>query len=158
MLVTDLRRQSLLNDAGKARIIQERIAKEGSSCHILFNDSVRWEVHKTEEGDQLELILGAAMVSRLARLLHGRILHDREFRMQSKAALTVFQPAKRASWKVQSDEKLVVNLTPSLAQQMQETIQPRRGEFQWPTLARFTLKVVPTEIKDQDGKVIEVIG
>ena len=158
LLITDLRRKSLLKDPKKEKIIQDRTEKEGSTCGVLSNDSSKWRVRESKEGQRLELTLGAIMIPRLARLLRGRILLDREFWLQSPHGVAVFKPARRASWKVKADDELTLSITPELARQMQEVIEPRRGEYEWPALARFTLKVVPTNITDQEGNVIKVVG
>jgi hypothetical protein len=158
LLVTDLQRLSLLQDPDKRKVIQERTEKEGSACGSLSNDSSKWRVCKDGQGSRLEVSLGAAMVARLARLLRGRILHGREFRLVSEHGTVIIKPAKRAVWKVKADDELVLDITPELARQVQADLAPRRGTYAWPGLANFTLKVVPTKIKDQDGNVIEVVG
>jgi hypothetical protein len=158
LLATDLQRVSLLHDPDKRKVIQDRTEKDGSACGSLSNDSSKWRVREDGQGSNLELSLGAAMVTRLARLLRGRILHGREFRLESEYGTVIIKPGRRASWKVKADDELVLALTPELARQMQAELAPRRGTYAWPGLANFTLKVVPTKIKDQDGNVTEVVG
>ncbi len=48
--------------------------------------------------------------------------------------------------------------TDALAEAMGAALKPVRGSYRWPSIEGFTLKVVPTKIKDQDGKVTEVVG
>jgi hypothetical protein len=158
MLVTDLKRKSLLADPVKAKIIHERTAKEGSSCGVIYNDSTRWHVSEARSGNRLELTLGAKIVQRFVRLLRGRILHDRDFALQSEHGLAVFKPARRASWRARRDNEILIGVTPDLVHEIEATLRPDRGKYACPSLENVTFKVVPTKIKDQDGKVVEVIG
>jgi len=52
----------------------------------------------------------------------------------------------------------VVRIDPVLGEAMKADISPRRGILSWPALPGFTLEVVPTEIKDQEGNVVESVG
>lgn len=158
MLVTDLKRKSLLRDPAKAKIIQERTLSEGSSCGVIYNDSTRWDFRKGKSLDRVELTLGAKVVERFVRLLRGRILHDRDFALQSEHGLAVFKPARHSSWRAKKARELQIGVTPELVHAIQEALQPRRGKYACAGLENFTFKVVPTQIKDQEGKVVEVIG
>jgi len=158
MLLTDLKRRSLLRDRGKANLTHERTMKEGSSCGVIYNDSSRWDVRKGKPADRVELTLGAKVVQRFVRLLRGRILHDRDFALQSEHGLAVFKPARHGSWRAKKGNELLIGVTPELVHAIQDTLQPRRGKYAWAGLDNFTFKVVPTQIKDQEGKVVEVIG
>jgi len=37
-------------------------------------------------------------------------------------------------------------------------MKPERGSYSWEMLPGLELVVVPSEIKDHDGKVVEVVG
>jgi hypothetical protein len=158
LLITDLARTSLLNDPGLAQVIRERTEAEGSTCWGVFHDSVRWKVRKHKDGEHAELAVGASIVPAVGRLLRGRTLHGRDFHLHGKHGAVLVRPARRASWRVKAKEELIVSLTAEQARTIQAELQPVRGTYRWPAPAKFQLKVVPSEIKDQDGKVIEVIG
>jgi len=56
------------------------------------------------------------------------------------------------------DGWLEVAISPALAAEMSDSLRPERGTYRWEVLKGFELEVVPTEIKDPDGKVIRVVG
>jgi suppressor of fused len=159
LLITDLTRPSVRTIPAKAELIRQGTEQEGSSCGVLYNDSARWTVRRGKTGERVQATIGAAMTPRLGRLLRGRILHRRDFTLAGDKMAVVFKPAtRRASWKVQGGD-LVVSVTPELAEQVAEALQPHMGTLQWPVaLPGFKLKIVPTQIKDQDGNVVQVIG
>jgi len=158
LLVTDLKRKSILADPAKAKVVHERAAKEGSSCSGVYNDSTCWRVQSLKAGERLELTLGAKIVQRFVRLLRGRILHGRDFALQSENGVATFKPGRQASWRVKKNGELIVNITPEFVEAIQHVIRPKRGKYSSGALPNFTFKVVPTEIKGDDGKVVEVIG
>ncbi len=51
-----------------------------------------------------------------------------------------------------------MNVTGDAVQAMMKTLKVARGSYTWSELPGFTLAVVPSEITNPDGKVIEVIG
>jgi hypothetical protein len=52
----------------------------------------------------------------------------------------------------------VLSLSPQTLVEMLASLKPERGDYRWSRLANVVIQVVPSEIKDQDGKVIKVIG
>jgi hypothetical protein len=159
LLITDLTRPSVRTAPEKAELIRQGTERDGSSCGVLSNDQTRWFVRSGKTGERVQLTVGAAIAPRLGRLLRGRIPHRRDFTLAGDKTAVTFKPAaRRASWKVQGGD-LVVSVTRELAGQMAEALQPHAGTLQWPAaLAGFKLKIVPTQIKGQDGNVIKVIG
>jgi hypothetical protein len=157
LLVTDLSRHSLLSDPVKAETIRERTEREGSSLNGVRTDVVQW-LARQEGGEQrAELTLGAAHVITLKRLLRGRILYGRDCWLAGPDQSVRFEPAPSAAWQVKGDQ-LTVKVPAALVRAIDRTLPPERGTYSWPELAGFTLHILPTEIKDQDGNVTEVVG
>jgi hypothetical protein len=52
----------------------------------------------------------------------------------------------------------VVTLTPDASQRICESFVVRRGPYRWDDLPGLEIEVVPSEIKDPEGKITEVIG
>lgn len=151
--VTDLDRASVLSDAGLAAKIQERVAAEGSSQGSAFAGSATWSVRK----GKAKLTIGAGHVMSLPRLLRGRTAHGRDFELVGKKGSLTFEPSEEAGWSGTSSN-LAVRVSSALREQMMKAIVPKRGKLTFAALPDFVLDVVPTEIKDQEGNVIETIG
>ena len=157
-LITDLHRESILADPARSARINERKAKDGSSTGMLFNDSIRWRLDSDATGEQLELTIGARLVPSLARLLRGRILHDRELVLKGKDGSVEFKSDSQLSWQPKSERELLLGISHAQADEIQVSIKPVRGDYRFASLPGFTLHVVPTEIKNQQGEIVEVIG
>jgi hypothetical protein len=156
LLVTDLKRRSILDDPEKAEAIRRRIEREGSSTDYLYGDVVRWRLVQRDGAPAVTATVGALIVPRLLRLLRGRTLHGREFTVVGREQGLRFVPGVRSGWKADADV-LTVRLSPALAEQMRSTLWAKRGAYEW-DLKGFRLTVVPSEIKDSDGKVVRVEG
>ena len=53
---------------------------------------------------------------------------------------------------------LELDVTPDLAHELLGKVRPTRGLHRFDGFPSLTLEVVPTEIRDQDGNVTEIIG
>lgn len=153
LLLTDLHRPSLLADAARAKDVRARVQKDGSSMASTFVD--RLELSRS--GKKAEVTVGALIVQDLTDMLGARLLHGRDFALNGPEAELVLKPSKEPGWKT-TEESVTLEIPDALALEMQKTLLPRRGTYAWPSLSGFTLKVVPTEIKDRAGKVVQVIG
>src|SRR5262249_17902799 len=102
--------------------------------------------------------LGAKGVQGLIRKLRSRLLHGRRFMLVGREKVVVLEPADEAGWRQEDEVALVLNVTPDAVRAMMGTLRAVRGAYAWPELPRFTLTVVPSEITNPDGEVIEVIG
>jgi hypothetical protein len=153
LLVTDLDRLSILTDTEQAAAIQEGTARDGSSTSIGYSPGVAWQVTQ----NQVQVRLGANAVPDLLRALRGRLLHDRDFILHGDNQYVTLRPGEQNAWNFDS-ETLTLTLTPALCREMCDGVQPRRGTYTWLAFPELLLEIVPTEIKDADGKVIEVVG
>lgn len=153
LLLTDLRRRSLLADPVRAAALRERAAAEGSSMEsshlddrgrFLAGPPVIWEI-------------GALWIDSILSALRGRILLGRPFVMEGFGRRVDFRLASAPGATLTGSE-LTLTLSPALAKEMIESLRPVRGDYRWPALPGFTIRVSPTEITDKDGKVREVLG
>src|SRR5262249_9101608 len=127
-----------------------------------FNSPVaRWK-RKGLLGRSVRLTIAALAIETLRRQLRGRLLHDRGFVLLGKggdvADVTVFEPANDARVAFSDEGFLVVHLPRSLVETMAADLRAQGGVYRWPPLKDFEIEVVPTEITDQSGKLIRVIG
>jgi hypothetical protein len=158
LLVTDVRRKSILADAGIARQVREETQREGASLGELYVSTARWQ----RAGRLSRLTLDALTVSRLAPLILGRLAHGRPLLVQGRGGkaenVVAFKPSEKPAVAVASSDALNIALPLSAAREVSETLRPERGVYRWPVLPDFEIEVVPTEIKDRDGKVVRVVG
>jgi suppressor of fused len=157
LLITDLERKSLLADPQTAALIRERAEREGSSTDTLYIRHLTWKTSGTGEGRTVQVSLGAQGVDSLVRVLPARILHGRELEVCGQGQVVRFEPAGTAAWRVEGDA-LIVEISPELMDEIQDSLRPQAGEYGWPALTGLTLQVVPSEIRDPQGKVIRVVG
>ena len=89
--------------------------------------------------------------------MQGRVAFGREFSLLGQGNIVSFRPAEVAGWSIDATE-VTIDTPASLALQIVARLQPIRGVYRFDALPTLTLEVLPTEIKDQDGNVAEVIG
>lgn len=154
LLVTDIRRRSLLEDRQLRLDVETGTARDGSSQDGTFVDGLSWE----RADDRITLRLGAVTITNVVALIRGRTLFGRDFFVQSRtSALTVRSAQKGAGWKIE-DDALVLELDGPLAAEIAGALAPERGEHRFARLPGLTLEVVPTQVTNAQGEVIEVVG
>jgi suppressor of fused-like protein len=155
LLITDLARRSAFEDPAAARRLQEGIGHDGSQSDREFVSVVEWSID--ERTNSATATLGAKGVQGLLRKLRSRLLHGRDFMLIGREKVVALAPADEAGWR-QEEGVLVLNVTPDAVGAMMKTLRAARGTYAWAELPGFALTVVPSEITNPDGEVIEVIG
>ncbi len=151
LLLTDLGRRSLMEDEAFAAAMQDGAAREGSSQSVAFRNTGGFVC----DGERVVVTMGANDVVDFARLLRGRIAFHRSFVVRLPAATITFEPGERVEWAGGSDA-VVVRLPATSALQLAKDVRPVRGELD--VAACLRIRVVPTEIKDQEGRVVRTVG
>jgi hypothetical protein len=159
-LVTDARRSSFLADPAFAQRVAEGTARDGSSMDVLFVDKL--ELDAPEQGGQggqgrAILRMGANQVSTVAQVLPSRLRHGRALTIQGPAVSVLFEPAEESPVTIE-DRAARVRLTQAALAELVRAWRPERGRRELRELPRLAIEVVPTEIKDQEGNVLRVIG
>jgi len=157
LLVTDIRRASLLEDGGAAEAIRAGIEHEGGAPTGLDVSELRWK--KLLLRNTIEVAMGALIVPAVVQLIRSRTLRGQPFLLSNDhdGIGTSFLPAESAGWELK-DRLLEVRLTPALAEEIAATLHARRGVYAWDGMPKFRIKVEPSEIRDGQGKVVEVRG
>jgi hypothetical protein len=155
LLLTDLERRSIFEDPAAAARLAEGIDRDGSQSHGDFVSVVDWVAD--ERTGTATASVGALGVRGLVRKLRSRLLHARNFALFGREKALSLAHACAAGWQTH-EGTLVVNVTPDAVRAMMKTLRPVRGTYTWAELPGFTLVVVPSEITDAQGQVIEVIG
>jgi hypothetical protein len=161
LLITDLARQSILAESNVAEAVVAETAREGSSSGSLAVRELNLEVRSSLWREKrITLVLGASGVSDFQALLRGRTAFGRVFRVVGPDAILTIVPAEEFECKRTKMEKNTeMRLSLTAAKALAHALQPRRGDYHVPALPHLTVRVVPSEIRDDTGtKVIEVIG
>lgn len=153
LLVTDLDRSSILKDPATGKRLRGLADAEGSSMAYSSLD----ENGRFIPGPPLVWELGALWVDNLQKGLKGRTLHDRPYSLYGPDRELQMVPGKKGAAELK-ENVLTLTLTPKLATAMMASLQPKRGDYAWPELPGFILRIVPTEVKGQKGEVEEVVG
>ncbi|MBS0263271.1 MAG: suppressor of fused domain protein, partial [Planctomycetes bacterium] len=152
-LVTDLNRKSILADPERAARIRQQAQQEGASTDSLFVTHATWKA----SGKKLHISLGASAVVAILRRIGTRLLHEREFAAWCDEQGIAFEPAPTSGWTTE-DGLAILQLTPAAGQELLKVIQPQRGTYRLTELPTVTFEVVPSEMTDADGNVVEVLG
>ncbi len=135
--ITDLARASVLADPTTAATVAAGTERDGSSMGALTTDHLL----AAGNGHQLELSISPNVAGYVARLMRGRLLHDRELTVRARTFEVLFEPAPIAEWK-RDGEALVVDTPPALAHEIADTLQPRTGIYAFRALPGFTIRVL----------------
>ena len=153
MMLTDLDRPSLFDDAALAAQIRARMDREGASASFDSGGDVRWE----KDGDGVVVTLGALYVKAPLRGLRRRIPFERDYVLRARGRQLKLSPAGQVALSA-SDELLELKLTDAAAQTLADSVQDQRGLYRCSAVPGLTIIVEPIEIKDAEGHIVEVIG
>jgi suppressor of fused len=158
MLITDLGRPSILDDPEVAERLRARADAEGSRMDSFFVDTLRWE----PVADGIAISIGALHVGALRRGLRRRLGFGRDFALTTldeagePRVLALIAANERAVGA--SEQRLELGLTTTEALALADAIGDLRGRYEHPSVPSVHVLVEPTEILDDEGGVIEVIG
>lgn len=146
-------RDSYLADEELARVVDERIETEGSTATGSFADDL---IIAADDG-VLVLTLGAMHVRALVRGLRHRVPFEREYALRGPRCEVLLAPAAQSAWHA-DDERATIMLTADAARELAGAIGPERGRYTASSVERLVIEVVPTELADADGNIVDVIG
>lgn len=158
LFVTDLSRSSLLGNADLAGNIRQGAERDGSSTGFLFVDQLDWQEKKgLFRGTSYMLVIGAKQASVISKVLPGRILNGKDLRLSSKERLVTFRQGDDPEV-AEQDNGIEIILNDEAVRELAGLLTPVAQEFKLRTFKDLTVKVIRTEIKDQQGRVVETIG
>jgi hypothetical protein len=154
--ILDLERSSVLEDDAVRREVRRRTEEEGSSTAVVAaseqsvaagpaSHAVRWTV-------------GASVADSIRRILPGRVPFGRTLKIAGLDGQVVLEPGEGNAATLREDGVLVLTLTGDTARSLATLIQPQRGQYRLKELPGLLIEVVPTEIRNREGEVVEVIG
>lgn len=158
MYITDLDRGSLLAAPEVAAAIDAGCARDGSNTGFLYLERVDWARRKRLlRAAQYEIEIGAGQVPELTALLPARLPFDRPLLLIGRDARVKFVPGAQCAVAEESGQLQVV-LDADTCRGLVASLRPQAGIYPVPGFDAVVLKIVRTEIRDSDGKVVEVIG
>jgi suppressor of fused-like protein len=160
-LVTDLARESILDDSSTAQTVAEGTARDASSTGWFMVRELSVAEGPEGFGDKtLTICIGASGVRGFQALLRGRIAFGRAFDINGPSVIVTFAPAALFGWKIMDGgQKTQVALSGIAAQALAAALQPTRGDYSVLELPKLKVRIVPSEIKDHTGKkIVQVIG
>lgn len=156
LLVTDLERASVLSVPGIAAKVADGTQAEGSSTTGFFVDVISWRPLPDQSG--FEITIGANGLLRWGALFLSRLNHGRPMMVWGREQSLAFEPGETPRTEADENAVLVMTLTPELVADFKSRLKPERGRYEFSAGSRIVFNVVPSEIKDRDGNVVEVIG
>jgi hypothetical protein len=156
LLITDLARESIADDPRTARLIDQGIERDGSTCEELRVDELDWK--RGMLATKWTLTLGAHVTRAIARLIHGRTAHGRPFTLHGPRRSVVVVPSDMPGVEVDDRDALVIRLTPEVSVELMSKLRPKRGPLAIDGLPKLAIMIQPTQIRDDAGKVVKTIG
>lgn len=149
--ISDLSRTTLMRQPDFRRTWEQGVACDGSSTGVLYLP----EMAARLENSKGYLQLGAGHIDQILTLLRARIEKDRPFVLQCNETVVCFQCAQQPD--ITTDEKaLVISLTLESLNEICQLLKPHIGIHSIKTIP-LTIEVVPTHIRDHDGKIVQTI-
>jgi suppressor of fused len=153
LLITDLARKSILSDTALAAEIRAQAEREASSQGAVYVTTAEWET----KHDSLLITLAATAVLDLIKMLKSRLSRGKPFAVYGRQQGVVFAPDAHDGWKT-DETSATVSLSDYSIAEMLGSLKPERGHYRWRRLPYLVIRVVASEIKDQDGNVVKVVG
>jgi suppressor of fused-like protein len=153
LLCTDLKRHSILGRPEISERVRKGTEEEGSNTGILFTPNLSFQC----EPARTTIRLGARQARSLGMVAAARQLHRRALRLQGKSEAVMLE-AGDACAAAQKDSELTVSLTRDAIAELRENLEPKAKEFTLRAFPSLRIVIEKSEIRDQQGNVVEVIG
>ena len=156
LFVTDLARQSVLNDPATAEWVRKRENEEGSAMAGLRASEAGWAA----VGGTVRITIGAMVVDRFQILLTRRCALGHEAVVWCPGASIQIIPAAKFGWHVVGSEPTVRHLEvpPEGARELAASLKPLVDSYTAPSLAGLIVDVTETIVRDPQGNEVERIG
>ncbi|MNV79900.1 hypothetical protein D3C71_1734710 [compost metagenome] len=135
----------------------EGAAREGSQTAYLFLEKLGGSVQGEGDAQQVTVTLGARQVESLLALLPARLLFGQPLTLVGNDRQITLSPAAANALVVEGDA-LECQLAPATVQALVATVMPHRGTYAIPGWPALQVVVEPSELRDAEGTVVEVVG
>lgn len=161
LLVTDLARHSLTTDAAIAAAIEEGVRRDGSSTGSLFVQQARWTSEQPRSAGEVGrtvLTFGANAAERIGRVMMGRLPHGLGLAVDGPSGAIGFLPGEHLEITQQDGGFLEVRLPAPTASEVAALLRPIAGVYPVPGEPALAIEIIKSQIRDQDGNLIQEIG
>ncbi|MBN3527243.1 suppressor of fused domain protein [Paenibacillus apiarius] len=157
--ITDLERASLLRISAVSEAVHTGMEQEGSNTGFLFVSQLAWEPGKKGwlSKTPSTLKLGAKQAEIIGKLLRGRIMKGNKLSLVGSGVRVVFDPGEKPGCISGEDEVRFV-LDDVTAAEFSKRLLPKESIFEIPSLKGIAIQIVKTNITDNEGNVVKVIG
>ena len=157
--VADLDRDSLLNNMEFKLILDKGIERDGSATGGLYVTNMKWYMDK-KNGKLITIELGAMHVESILTMLRGRVEKKRRLDIievgDRKFNTLCIEYADEPMYDDSDKDFVRLNLPMNVLKEIQTIIKPHVGTYVCCSMPLQFL-VLRSEIKDCNGKVVEVI-
>lgn len=151
--ISMLERGDLMADPAFAEQVGQGIERDGSSNGIIYGEHIECY----PEGEELVVELGATTVADLVDLLPLRVPYNKLLMVKGIEQSVSFLLAGKSEHHLGATG-VGIKLVATASHDIAETLQPKRGDYRVESLPGLIWRVVPSEITDAQGEVVETIG
>ena len=149
--ITNIFRQTILADESILEAIIS--AAPDIKQREVFGTIVEW----SENGDYLELRIGATIIPQLKQMFNHLLAKGESIAAYGRGTGLVFKAGENIEWEV-DESMLVVSLTADAIKYFGDALQPIRGAYGNHESGNVKIKVAQVEIRDGDDNVTKTIG
>ncbi|AWB43737.1 branched-chain alpha-keto acid dehydrogenase subunit E2 [Paenibacillus sp. CAA11] len=159
LYITDLMRDSVLEQESVAESVRLGSESEGSSTGFLAVDQLAAERIKKGffKGSADEITLGAKQAGIIGKLITGRITKGRSLSLVGKGVQVIFDPADQPGFE-REESGIRIKLNDAAVTELARHLKPVAGTFELSAIKGLSFQIIPTQIRDQEGNVVETIG
>ncbi|WP_235568664.1 suppressor of fused domain protein [Lysobacter sp. Root983] len=156
--ITDLERDSLMQESEIAAEIAAGTASDGSDTGFVFVDGLSWQQQARRWRKPLTtVVLGARQVGELLALLPLRLPFAKPFALVGAECRIEFEHARRNAATADGAD-LRLSLTADTLRELVANLQAREGQYPLRSFDLLSFLVRKTQIKDAEGRVVQTIG
>lgn len=152
--ITDLGRDSLLDDPAVAAQVDAGSQAEGSSTSLVLLEHLSWEISSEVA---VELALGAAQVEQVRTLLPARLPYGQPLTLLSGDRSWTFVSGGTDVLLAADDRSARFQLSPTTLDSLLVALRPVRAHHRLAG-GRLTVKVEASAIRDPHGQVVRTLG
>jgi hypothetical protein len=158
LFVTDVDRSCLTRIEQVERALRQGAAKDGSNTDAIYSDRISFTEDKSFWGKQRHgLTLGVLQVRKLLALLPLRLGFGRSFAILGKDCSVKFVRSEANSI-ICEEKQLQIALSEKGLNELLAVLRAETGDYTFPSVGSLTIHVVPNQIRDASGKVVQTVG
>ncbi|WP_339310287.1 suppressor of fused domain protein [Paenibacillus sp. FSL k6-2145] len=158
--VTDLMRNSYADIPSVIQAVEDGIEQDGSSTAFLFIQQLGWESPRKkllQKAIPAKLQLGAKQAVLVGTILRSRISKGASLSLIGPDTNILFEAGEQPAV-LESDRQVTLTVNKQIVEELAKNLRPVEGTFEITSLDHIIIQIVRTEIKDQEGHVIQTIG